>query len=71
MWRYPIGGNVSKGINLLYFDGQCLGHDFKNTPLIDSFDSYHKKLKENHVILQNIPIEDILIFFNEVSKKIL
>lgn len=71
MWRYPIGGNVSKGINLLYFDGQCLGHDFKNTPLIDSFDSYHKKLKENHVILQNIPIEDILIFFNEVSKKII
>ena len=62
---------MNKGVNLLYFDGKCLGDDFENATLIDSFDSYHKKLKENHAILQNMPIEDILIFFNKVSKKIL
>ena len=62
---------MNKGINLLYFDGKCLGHDLENATMIDSFDSYYKKLKENHVILQNMPIEDILIFFNKVSKKII
>ena len=62
---------MSKKINLLYFDGKCLGDDFEDTPLIDSFDSYYKKLKENHTIFQNIPIKDLLIFFNEVSKKII
>lgn len=62
---------MKKGINLLYFDGKCLGNDFEDTPLIDNFDSYYKKLKENHTILHNTPIEDILIFFNQVSKKII
>ena len=57
---------MKKGINLLYFDGKCLGNDFEDTPLIDNFDSYYKKLKENHTILHNTPIEDILIFFNQV-----
>jgi hypothetical protein len=71
VWRHSIGGNVSKGINLLYFDGKCLGHDFEDAPLIKSFDSYYKKLKENHTILHNTPVEDLLAFFNEVSKKII
>lgn len=60
-----------KGVNLLYFEGKCLANDFKDAPIIDSFDSYYQKLKENHAMLYNMPIEDILIFFNEVSKKII
>lgn len=60
-----------KGVNLLYFEGKCLGSNFEDTPLIDNFDSFYKKLKENHVIFHNMPIEDILIFFNELSKKIM
>ena len=62
---------MKKGINLLYFDGKCLGNDFEDTPLIDNFDSYYKKLKENHTILHNTPIKDLLMFFNQVSKKII
>ena len=49
MWRYSVGGDVNKGINLLYFDGKCLSDDFENAPIIDSFDDYYKKLKENHL----------------------
>ena len=71
MRRHSFGGNVIKGVNLLYFEGECLANDFKDAPLIDSFDSYYQKLKENHATLYNMPIEDILIFFNEVSKKII
>ena len=59
-----------KGVNLLYFEGKCLANDFKDAPIIDSFDSYYQKLKENHAMLYNMPIEDILIFFNEVSKRL-
>ena len=62
---------MNKGINLLYFDGECLSDDFENAPIIDSFDDYYKKLKENYHILHSTPIKDILIFFNEVSKKII
>ena len=62
---------MKKGINLLYFDGKCLGNDFEDTPLIDNFDSYYKKLKENHTVLYNTPIKDLLMFFNQVSKKII
>ena len=71
MRRYSVGGDVNKGINLLYFDGKCLSDDFENAPIIDSFDDYYKKLNENHNILHSTPIKDILIFFNEVSKKII
>lgn len=60
-----------KDINLLYFEGKCLGKDLEDAPKIDSLDSFYKKLKKNHAILYNIPIDDIVIFFNEVSTKIM
>ena len=62
---------MKQEINLLYFDGKCLGDSIEKSPKIDSFDDYHKKLKENHHILYNMQIKDLLIFFNEVSKKII
>lgn len=62
---------MSKKINLLYFDGKCLSDSIDNSPTIDSFDKYYKKLKDSHNILYDMPIQDLLIFFNEVSKKII
>lgn len=72
MWRHSIGGNVTKkGISVLYFDGKCLGDNFDNAPLVQDFSDYHNRLKENHKTLCNTPIEDILVFFNEISKRII
>ena len=62
---------MKQEIHLLYFDGKCLSDSIDNSPIIDSFDKYYKKLKDSHNILYDMPIQDLLIFFNEVSKKII
>ena len=62
---------MKQEMHLLYFDGKCLSDSIDSSPIIDSFDKYYKKLKDSHNILYNMPIQDLLIFFNEVSKKII
>lgn len=62
---------MKKEIHILYFDGKCLSDSIESSPKVDSFHSYYKKLKENHNTLYNTRIHDLLIFFNEVSKKII
>ena len=62
---------MKQEIHLLYFDGKCLSDSIDNSPIINSFDEYYKKLKDSHNILYDMPIQDLLIFFNEVSKKII
>ena len=50
---------MKQEIHLLYFDGKCLSDSIDNSPIINSFDKYYKKLKDSHNILYDMPIQDL------------
>lgn len=58
-------------IKLLFFENKCLSENFEGAPTISDFSSQYNSLKEAHHALANINIEDILDFFDEISKKII
>tara|TARA_B100000965_G_C19599684_1_gene761878 strand:- start:1186 stop:2517 length:1332 start_codon:yes stop_codon:yes gene_type:complete len=62
---------VKKPLKLLFFEGKSFGDDVEKCPNIKNFESYHEKLVKNHKELYELPINDILFFFDEVAKKII
>ena len=62
---------MKKEISILFFDGKCLSKTFDDAPKITDFKKYHEKLRKNHHELYDTSIDDILKFFNEISKKII
>lgn len=58
-------------MKLLFFEGKSFGTELEKCPDIKNFDTYHNKLLKNHKKLYELPIEDILLFFDEVAKKII
>ena len=58
-------------MKLLFFEGKSCGTELEKCPDIKNFDPYHKKLLKNHKNIYELSIDDILLFFDEVAKKII
>lgn len=58
-------------IKLLFFKNKCLSKSFEDAPSVSDFSSQYQFLKEAHNKLANTNTEDILDFFDEISKKII
>ena len=58
-------------IKLLFFENKCLSKSFEDAPSISDFLSQYNSLKETHCTLTSTNTEDILDFFDEISKKII
>jgi len=58
-------------IKLLFFENKCLSKSFDDAPSISDFSSQYDSLKRTHSVLASTCTEDILDFFDEISKKII
>lgn len=58
-------------MKLLFFEGKSFGTEIEKCPDIKKFDSYHEKLLKNHKNIYELSIDDLLLFFDEVAKKII